>query len=314
MQNFEIKDQRIKERFELIKKNNPEQFNRRLNFSWSIWMFGIERFEDSVKRLKNNGINYVEIKGDRHTAGSGIPLKEMKRVLADYDMKVSGACGMFSNENDLSSSNVYSVQNAIDYIERQVEFLAEVGGTYMIVVPSAVGRPNALDGAEFIRSVNALKKCADFFKQHGIKAAVEPIRSAEVSLVHTIDDAICLIKAVGNNGVQNINADTYHMLLEESHIGEAILKAGDHLVNLHLADSNRDAVGSGMIDFDTVIRATYIIGMNKENRFVTPEPLGPFPVPYVLSNSPCNVKVMDKLVKDTVHYFNERQNKLLDNG
>lgn len=277
-------------------------------------MFGIERFEDSVKRLKNNGINYVEIKGDRHTNGSGIPLKEMKKVLADYDMKVSGACGMFSNENDLSSTNVYSVQNAIDYIKKQVEFLAEVGGTYMIVVPSAVGRPNAADDAEFVRSVNSLKQCGDFFKQHGVKAAIEPIRAAEVSLVHSIDDALRLIEAVASDGVQHINADTYHMLLEESHIGDAILKAGDHLVNLHLADSNRDALGSGMIDFDTIIRAAYIIGMNKEDRFVTPEPLGPFPVPYVLSNSPCNVQVMDKLVKDTVDYFNERENKVLDNG
>lgn len=274
-------------------------------------MFGIERFEDSVKRLKNNGIDYIEIKGDRHTADSGIPLQEMKKVLTDYDMKVSGACGMFSNDNDLSSTNVYSVQNAIDYIKRQVEFLAEVGGKYMIVVPSAVGRPNAADDAEFIRSVNALKQCGDFFIQHGIKAAIEPIRSAEVSLVHSIDDAVCLIKAIDHAGIQHINADTYHMLLEEPHIGEAIIKGGSRLANLHLADSNRDAVGSGMIDFDTVIRAAYIIGMNKDNRFVTPEPLGPFPVPYVLSNSPCNVEVMDKLVRDTVSYFKQREEFVL---
>lgn len=67
-----------------------------------------------------------------------------------------------------------------------------------------------------------------------------------------------------------------------------------------------------MIDFDTVIRAAYLVGMNEEGRYVTPEPLGPFPVPYVLANSPCDVPVMDKLVEDTVRYFREREAAVLN--
>ena len=307
MQNYEIKSGRIREAFDAARKSEPGRFQKRLTLSWSVWMFGIERLEDSVKRLKQNGIDYIELKGDRQTADSGIPLKKVKQVLADNGMKVSGACGMFSPDNDLSSTNVYSMQSAIDYIKREVEFLAEVGGEYLIVVPSAVGRPDAIDGNEFIRSVRALRKCAPFFADHGIKAAIEPIRSAEVSLIHSIEDALRYIEAVGEDSISHINADTYHMLLEESHMGEAMLKAGERLTNLHIADSNRDAPGTGMIDFDTVIRAAYLIGMNEKGRYVTPEPLGPFPVPYVLANSPCDVPVMDKLVADTVRYFRERE-------
>ena len=314
MQNYEIKNQRIREQFDALKEDTPDALEKRLTLSWSVWMFGIERLEDSAKRLKRNGIEYIELKGDRHTADSGIPLKEVKQVLADNGMKVSGACGMFSPDNDLSSPDVYSMQNAIDYIKREVEFLAEVGGEHLIVVPSAVGRPDAVDGNEFIRSVSALKKCAPFFADHGIKAAIEPIRSAEVSLIHSIEDALRYIEAVGVPSIGHINADTYHMLLEESHIGDAMLRAGERLVNLHIADSNRDAPGSGMIDFDTVIRAAYLIGMHDTGRYVTPEPLGPFPVPYVLANSPCDVAVMDKLVADTVRYFREREAEVLEQG
>ncbi len=47
-------------------------------------------------------------------------------------------------------------------------------------------------------------------------AAIEPIRSAETT--------------------------------EESYIGEAILEAGRLLVNLHMADSNRGALGLGSLD------------------------------------------------------------------
>ncbi|HEY5586993.1 MAG TPA: sugar phosphate isomerase/epimerase family protein [Ruminiclostridium sp.] len=314
LQNYEIKSQKIKDDFRKLKEMSPGALEKKLTLSWSVWMFGIESFENSVKRLKNSGIDWIELKGDQHTAYSGLKLREVKKVLAAYDLKVSGACGMFSKENDLSSNSPFVVQKAIDYIKRQVEFLAEVGGEYLIVVPSAVGRPTAIDSWEFIRSASALKSCSDVFEQTGVKIAIEPIRSAEVSIVHSIEQAQRYIETVGDKGVQHINADTYHMLLEETHIGESILSAGNQLINIHIADSNRDAPGTGMIDFDTVIRALYLIGFNKRGGYVTPEPLGPFPDPYVLSNSPCNQEIMDKLVKDTVSYFLSREEEVLQNN
>ena len=106
--------------------------------------------------------------------------------------------------------------------------------------------------------------CADWFVEYGVKAAIEPIRAAETSLVHTVADAKRYIRKVDHPGVAHINGDVYHMQSEESHIGEAILDAGDSLVNLHFADSNRCALGEGSIDVCTIIRALYLIGHNRE--------------------------------------------------
>ena len=53
------------------------------------------------------------------------------------------------------------------------------------------------------------------------------------------------------------------------------------IIGLHMADSSRCALGDGSMDLDTIIMALYLIGYNREGRFVTPEPLGPgdpFPV------------------------------------
>jgi sugar phosphate isomerase/epimerase len=214
---------------------------------------------------------------------------------------------MISPENDLSSQSAYSRQNAIDYVRREVERLAECLGNYLIIPPTAVGRPTALDDSEQARSVESLRKCATDFARTGIKAAVEPIRSAEVSLVHTVADALRYLKAVDHPAIGHINGDVYHMSLEEEHVGEAILRAGSRLVNLHLADTNRDALGSGSLDLDTVIMASYLVGMNQAGRFLTPEPLGPFPNPYVLANGPCDEKVMDEVVAKTITCFRERE-------
>src|SRR5665811_338334 len=113
----------------------------------------------------------------------------------------------------------------------------------------------AYDASEFHRSVKALRLVADVFTEKGVKAAIEPIRAAEVSLVHTVADAIEYIESVDHSGVQHINGDVYHMQSEEVNIPRAIIQAGDRLVNLHMADSNRMALGNGSMDLDTIIMA-----------------------------------------------------------
>ncbi|TYC06785.1 MAG: sugar phosphate isomerase/epimerase [Kosmotoga sp.] len=307
LQSYEEKSKKIKEQFLKIKREKPDKFETKLNLSWSIWMFGIESLENSLRRVNDAGLRYVELKGDHYTEDTGTDPDKINRLLHSLEMEVSGVIGLFSPSNDLSSPDPYIKQKAIDYVRNQVKFTKETGGRYFIVVPSAVGRPNPADNSELLRSSAALRKCGDDFREYGIKAAIEPIRSAEVSLIHTVKDVNDYIQKVDHPAIKHINGDIYHMLCEETHIGEAIIECGDKLVNLHLADSNRDAIGKGMIDIDTVIMSAYLVGMNEENRFLTFEPLGPYPDPYVLSNEPCKVELMNELVRTSVSYFKERE-------
>jgi len=306
-QNYEQKSNEIRRRYVDAKREHPERFKRRIDYSWSVWMFGIEPFERSLDRLQRNGVGFAELAGDHATGESGRPAAELQKILSDSQVRVSGTCGMYSNENDLSSSSAYARQNAIDYIRRELAVLQEVGGKYLIVVPSAVGRTQSLDASEWIRSTAAIRMCGDDFARANIKAAIEPIRAAEVSLVHSVNQALQYIEAVDHPAIGHVNADTFHMMLEERHIGQAILSCNDRLANLHLADSNRDAPGKGMIDFDTVLMAAYLVGMNEEGMFLTPEPLGPITDPYLLASQPCRTDIMDELVKDTMTYIRERE-------
>ena len=306
-QNYRKRDLEIHKRFLEEKQKDPERFAKRLNLSWSIWMFGIEPLEDSLERVKTSGVEYVELKGDNYTKDVRSDPQGVLATLSEKGMRVSGVIGLFSSSNDLSSNDPYIRQKAIEYVRNQLEYARLVGGHYFIIVPSAVGRPQPLDSAEFHRSVSSLRTCAKDFERTGIKAAIEPIRSAEVSLIHSLEDVTRYIKAIDHHAIAHINGDIYHMLTEEQHIGETIIACGSRLINLHLADTNRDAVGKGMMDIDTVIMASYISGMNEEGRFLTFEPLGPYPDPYVLSNEPCKAELMDELVRSSVSYFRQRE-------
>ena len=311
MQNFEIKNQEIKKAFLKLKEEHPERIKNKLKLSWSNWGFGIEPLDVSCERLANAGIKYIELHGNHYGPDLGYKLTDTRSTLEKYDIKAAGICGMFSAHTDLSSNNPVHRQAAIDYLRREIKFCKDIGGSYILVVPGAVGRNAAYDTVEFERSIETLSVVTDLFIEHNVRAAIEPIRSAEVSFVHTIYDAKQYIKAVNHPGVKHINGDVYHMQSEEAHIGSAIIDAGEMLINLHMADSNRCALGDGSLDLDTIIMALYLIGYNEGERYVTPEPLGPGGDPYPAMYGKPDPKKLDELVNKTAAYFRKREDAVL---
>ncbi|MCL6424160.1 sugar phosphate isomerase/epimerase [Brachybacterium sp. JHP9] len=310
-QNVDIWRREIREQFLQAKTDHPENFERRIDISWSNWGFGIEDLDDSCARLAAAGLSFIELHGNHYGDDLGYRVDATLSTLRRHGLEVSGVCGMYGVDNDFSSNRPIQQQEAIAYTRREAAFTRDVGGAYLLVVPGAVGRPDAYDTTEFHRSVQALRSVADIFTETGVKAAIEPIRAAEVSLVRSVADAVEYIEAVDHPGVQHINGDVYHMQSEEQNIPRAILEAGDRLVNLHLADSNRGALGNGSMDVDTMIMALYLIGQNTEGRFVTPEPLGPGAGPYPARNGRPDPASLDVLVHDTVSYFRAREEAVL---
>lgn len=311
MQNFERLNEQIRQAFDDLKRSDPQRLRQRLNLSWSNWGFGMEPLDRSAQRLRRAGIDFIELHGNHYGPDLGYEPRQTLRILGNEGIRVAGVCGMFSPDNDLSSNRAIHRQAAIDYLKREVPFTATVGGSYILVVPGAVGRPAKYDDMEFDRGVETLRLVADLFVEHKVRAAIEPIRSAEVSLVHTVADAKRFIEAVDHPGVQHVNGDVYHMQAEERHIGQAILEAGERLVNLHIADSNRCALGMGSLDLDTIIRALYVIGYNSDGHYVTPEPLGPGGDPYPAMYGRPEEAALDELVMQTARYFREREQAVL---
>ena len=241
LQNFEKKDLQIKEKFLEMKKK--KEIKERLKLSWSNWELGMEPLEVSLKRLSSNGVKYVELYGNIFGPDLGYKAKDVNKQLKAFGMEVSGICGIYSTDSELASTSPSVRQRAIDYTKRNVEFAAQVGAEYFLIVPGAVGRAVKFDDYEFERSVETLKLVVDVFTKYNIKGAVEPIRSDEVSICNTFADAVKFINAINHPGIQNINGDVYHMLHMENHIGETLLEYKDYLINIHLADTNRKALG-----------------------------------------------------------------------
>lgn len=310
LQNFEKKNQNIRDKFKkFIGKN---KIKNKLKLSWSNWGFGLELIEESLNRLNRYNVKYIELHGNRYGKDLGYDTKKIKKKLKAYGIKVSGICGMVWKESEIASPSPYVRQKCIDYFKRNIELCKELSGEYLLFTPGAVGRPQKYDDFEFNRAVETLKILGDYFLAAEVKAAIEPVRADEVSLCHSFQDAIELIEAVKHKGVCHIAGDVYHMLHHEFHIGETILNHGNYLINLHMADTNRKALGSGMLDLDIIIMALYLIGYNNKNAFLSAEPLGPSADPYYQMYGRTDSKILDKLVSDTAAYFYQREKILLE--
>lgn len=303
----------IRLRFEQKKKQHPEKFERRLELSFSNWVFGLEDLEDAVRRLAKYKVNYIELGGDYggRDIGYQADFNKTEAVLKKHGVKCSGICGFFGDSNALSTNNNFVRQTALEYIRQEVMFCKKIGGTYMLVVPGTVGRSQRYDSSDYERSVRTLRSVADVFVEQGILCAVEPINSAEVPICSSISSVKQYIKDVNHPGVQHINGDIFHMLCEERNIPQAILEAGSQLINLHVEDSNRLPLGEGMMDLDTIIRALYLIDYNREGCFVTGEPLGPGRDSYAIMFGQHSEDYKEALVAKTVETFREREEAVL---
>jgi D-psicose/D-tagatose/L-ribulose 3-epimerase len=310
-QAFQLRDREVIERFAARRRSDPRTGARRLALSWSNWSFGTEPLATSAARLARFGVRFIELHGNRYGADLGYRTAETRRVLDDHGLRVSGVCGMVSPDCELSSNKPHITQRSIDYFRRNIALAAELGGSYLLFGAGAVGRPQPYDASESARAADAIRIIAEDFARAGIRGAIEPIRAAEVSLVHTFAEAARLIDAVGHAGVRHIAGDVYHMLAGEEHIGATLLRHGLALTNLHLADSNRMALGLGMLDLDIVLMALYAIGYDADHCYCTAEPLGPGGDPYPQMWGSPDPAMLDRLVEQTARCFYEREDAIL---
>jgi sugar phosphate isomerase/epimerase len=145
-----------------------------------------------------------------------------------------------------------------------------------------------------------------------VRAAIEPVRAAEVSFCHTFAEAKRLIDTVAHPGVRHIAGDVYHMFTEEEHVSATILEYGPIMTNLHMADSNRRALGLGAMDLDLILMALYVTGYANDQCFCSAEPLGPGGDPYPQMFGNPDPKVLDALVEQTARCFYEREEEILN--
>lgn len=208
-------------------------------------------WREALVRAKESGFDGVEL---AITNPDLLEAAAVAEVLAAEDLRMlSITTGQAAGIEglSLSSANADIRRRAVDRIKANMAF-AEPFGAIVIIgsLRGADGDPDLLED-----SLRALAR-----SNRSVNLALEPLNRYESRLVNTIDDALRVIDRTGAENV-GILFDTFHASIEEASIEDAIRQAGDRLLHVHLADSNRWVPGNGHTDFsaisDTLVEIDY---------------------------------------------------------
>ncbi len=254
-----------------------------MKYSVSNWIYSAEPLRTTFERLSRFGYDGIELKGEPERYDA----QKVKELCEEFGLQVLSVLGwsIWPLERDLAIPDPQLRQKALDYASQCVDLASAVGAPLVVVIPASAGRTSPMGdvtsedawvGAaerEWKFAVESVRRAADYAEQRGVLLAVEPINRYESFLLNNVDQGLRFVSEVGSKAMR-VHLDAFHMNIEEEDPAEAIRKAGKLLVNMHISDSNRLAVGYGHTDFEAIVQALTDIDYQGP---LTLEPVPPHP-------------------------------------
>ncbi len=112
---------------------------------------------------------------------------------------------------------------------------------------------------EWKRSVDHLRRVAEYAAGPGVMLAEEVVNRFELYHVNVLDHGIRLVDEVGHPNCQ-IHLDTFHAHIEEKNTADAIRRAGGRIAHVHISENDRGVPGTGSVAWDANFGALGDIG------------------------------------------------------
>ncbi len=209
-------------------------------------------FLENIGKISRIGYDGVEL---AIRDPESIDVTKLKSALLEASLAVPAiGTGQAYGEEGLSLTAVDpSIRlAAISRIKNHIRLAEELDAVVILglirgVTPAGISREKAMDWL-----VEALKNCARFATDLGVRLALEPINRYETDLINTIDQGLTLVDRVGVETL-GLLPDTFHMNIEEVSIECSIRNAASRIFHFHVADSNRWYPGAGHLDFTKIL-------------------------------------------------------------
>ena len=168
-------------------------------------------------------------------------------------------------ERNLASGDEAIRTHAVAYTKKCIDLSATFDDPPMLEIDAAAAKmeyplcstPRSELRKNFVRS--SIEIC-DYAQPRNVPIAIEPINRFEgiCGFLNSLVEACSIADEVGRG--LGVMADFFHVNIEDGPVTKALRLCGDKLKHIHLADSNRQAPGTGHIDFADVVRTVNSMG------------------------------------------------------
>jgi len=220
--------------------------------SVSEWTLEAASTGEAIDRVAAAGYPAIEI-----AAVPELDVSAARERLDARGLTVSSMCwiGLGYPERDCAHESERIRRQAGDYLRLCLEQAHALDAKTLVLVPTFRTEPDRSGReAELERAAQTIRNAANGRAAAGVVIALEALNRYETHLLRTLDDADRLRRMIDSPDVQ-LMADVFHMNIEEDSIAASLRAHAEHIVHVHLADSQRREPGSGHLDFAEVFEA-----------------------------------------------------------
>lgn len=238
-----------------------------MKFSMCTAVYGMHDLHDTINRAAAIGFDAVELTAALHlpVGSSAARRREVRGWIEEAGIKCSALHYIFDGSVKLATTDRGLNAACTEYLCRVIDTAADVEAPTVIIGSGGATRhiDDGVDRTEAAKCMaEVIHQAGEYAAGRGVFLAVEAINRYETNFLNTMQEATEFVQQVDHPHVRTM-ADTYHLNIEEANPVVSLMKYGHALQNLHLADSNRHAPGTGHFDFKAAADALREIGFDK---------------------------------------------------
>jgi sugar phosphate isomerase/epimerase len=163
---------------------------------------------------------------------------------------IGTGAGWLQHGLSLTSTDSEIRSRALAFIDSMIEFGGRLNAP--AILGSMQGKTTGPESTEHL--VSALRHCAEHAASFKVPFIYEPLNRYETNLFNQLATAADFLDS---HDLQNVLllADLFHMNIEEIDIATALRNAAHRIGHVHLADSNRRAMGFGHTPLAPILTA-----------------------------------------------------------
>jgi D-psicose/D-tagatose/L-ribulose 3-epimerase len=260
-----------------------------LDIGICTWVFGPNPLADTLARIARLGADGVELHGDVDLA-----VARIRRLLAEHDLTVFS---ITPPDVDIAHPDGRERLAAIDAYDRLIAFAVDLGRP-LVGCHGLVSRHRAIatQDEELSLLTESVRTICDRAAEAGIRVVFEVLNRYETHLVNTAEQAMAMLERVDRENL-SVLLDAYHMNIEERDPVVALHAAGPRLGLYHAADSNREGLGRGHVDFGRQLEALRALSYRGP---IILECTAPGPDPFTADKGPGYLDVLDVHLRESI--------------
>ncbi len=239
---------------------------RKVGIYYAFWTHEWDAdFLPFVPRVKGLGFDQLEVNGGTIVTLARDQRMRLAQAAREADLVLSHGIGLPA-QYDVSSLDESVRANGLRFMRRMIEAVGEMGGgticgTVHATWPATL--PRGFDDKRPFReqSVRSMRELVKVAEDRGVVLLVEVINRFEQFLINTAAEAVAYVEEIGSPACQ-ILLDTFHMNIEEESIGGAVRRAGKHLRQVHLGETDRKPPGLGRMPWGEIKGALDQVGFD----------------------------------------------------